>query len=166
MTVPDPAPARSFTFAWTLDATRDRVFRAWTDPAHLSWFYNPEQPLPAEPIELDLRVGGAWRQMMVIDADTRYVTGGIYREIVLDERIVFAWGAVGGWPRLDPDDLDSAPQVTVTLAAIGPRTELTVQMTLPATLVDDGLPSWWKYAEIGWRQTVDRLSASRELVAA
>jgi len=155
-----PVTTRSFTFAWTLDASRERVFRAWTDPAQLGWFFNPEQPLPAEPIELDLRVGGTWRQLMVIDAETRYFTGGVYRDIARDERLVFAWGAEDGWPKLDPDDLDAAPQVTVTFRAIGDRTELTVLMTLPANLPDDGVPGWWKYAEHGWRETVDRLAAS------
>ena len=51
---------------------RAEVFRAWTDPEHLGWFYNPDNPIPAEPIELDLRVGGAWRQLMVIDRSTIY----------------------------------------------------------------------------------------------
>ena len=164
MTVPDTATARSFSFGWTLDAPREQVFRAWTDPARLGWFYNPDQPIPDEPIELDLRVGGAWRQMMVIDPDTRYVTGGVYREIVGDERLVFAWGATDGWPKLDPADLDAGPQVTVTFAAVGGRTELTVRMDMPATMADDGVPSWWKYAEVGWRVTVDRLAASPELL--
>jgi hypothetical protein len=38
------------------------VFRVSTDPDHLDWFYNDAFPAPTEPIELDLRVGGAWRQ--------------------------------------------------------------------------------------------------------
>ena len=52
---------------------------------------------------------------MVIDRSTVYFTGGVYREIVPDEKLVFAWGATDGWPKLDPDRLDDSPQVTVTL---------------------------------------------------
>ena len=74
---------------------------AWTDPDQLEWYYNPAQPIPDEPIELDLRVGGVWRQRMVIDEDTAYYTGGVYREIVPGRSLVFAWGATGGWPALD-----------------------------------------------------------------
>jgi hypothetical protein len=33
--------------------------------------------MPSEPIELDLRVSGVWRQRMVVDADTGYYTGGV-----------------------------------------------------------------------------------------
>jgi uncharacterized protein YndB with AHSA1/START domain len=41
----------------------------------------------------------------------------VYREIVPDEKLVFAWGATDGWPKLDPDRLHDSPQVTVTLRA-------------------------------------------------
>ena len=68
----DTAVTHSFTLDWVLDASPAEVFRAWTDPEHLGWFYNPDNPIPAEPIELDLRVGGAWRQLMVIDESTTY----------------------------------------------------------------------------------------------
>ena len=46
---------REFTLTWTLDAPRAQVFRAWTDPDHLQWYYNAGQPIPDEPIEVDLR---------------------------------------------------------------------------------------------------------------
>jgi len=38
---------RQFTLTWTLDAPPPDVFRAWTDPAYLDWFYNDAQPRPA-----------------------------------------------------------------------------------------------------------------------
>ena len=140
---------RDFTLTWTLDASPTDAFRAWTDPGHLGWYYNDEQPIPDEPIELDLRVGGAWRQMMVIDEDTRYHTGGVYREIVPGRRLVFAWGATDGWP-----------QVTVTFSETGDGTELVLHVALPASMPDDGVPGWWSFVENGWRDTVDRLAAS------
>lgn len=87
---------RSFTLTRILDAPPAHVFRAWTDPARLGWFADPRQPMPDDPIEVDLKVGGTWRQRMVAPDATVYTTGGIYREIVPDERLVFAWGAVDG----------------------------------------------------------------------
>jgi hypothetical protein len=36
--------------------------------------------------------------------------------------LVFAWGAVDGWPELDPARLDDNPLVTVTLAPAGEGT--------------------------------------------
>jgi uncharacterized protein YndB with AHSA1/START domain len=150
---------RDFTLTWTLHAPREDVFRAWTDPDQLDWYYNDQQPIPSEPIELDLRVGGAWRQKMVVDEETSYVTGGVYREIVPDEKLVFSWGATDGWPKLDPDRLDESPLVTVTLVQSGGTTVMTVRVQLPANLPDDGVPHWWPMVRNGMRDTVDRLAA-------
>ena len=151
--------SNAFTLTWMLDAAPADVFRAWTDPEHLHWFYNDTKPTPSEPIELDLRVGGAWRQYMVIDEGTAYFTGGVYLEIVPNERLVFAWGATDGWPKLDPDRLGDSPIVTVALDRVGERTELTVHVELPPDAADDGLQQWWSMIHDGWRDTVDRLAA-------
>jgi uncharacterized protein YndB with AHSA1/START domain len=157
-TVPEQ---RSFTLSWTLDASRAEVFRAWTDPNHLDWFYNDNKPIPSEPIELDLRVGGVWRQQMVISESTSYVTGGVYREIVPDEKLVFAWGATDGWPELDPARLDDSPQVSVLLTAAGGRTEMMVTVELPASLSEEQVQEWWSLGiRDGWRQTVNRLATA------
>jgi uncharacterized protein YndB with AHSA1/START domain len=151
---------RDFTLTWTLESSPAEVFQAWTDPDRLDWFYNDNQPIPSEPIELDLRIGGVWRQTMVIDQSTAYVTGGVYREIVPDEKLIFAWGATDGWPELDQDHLDDSPLVTVTFSAVGGRTEMTVHVELPASLSDDRVQEWWSLGiRDGWRDTVDRLAA-------
>jgi uncharacterized protein YndB with AHSA1/START domain len=160
MTTMDRAQ-RDFTLTWMLDAPRSAVFRAWTDPDHLHWFYNDAQPVPSEPIELDLRVGGVWRQQMVVDESTAYVTGGVYREIVPDEKLVFAWGATGGWPELDPDRLFDSPVVTVTLGQASGRTEMTVHVELPESFSEERVQEWWSLGiRGGWRDTVDRLVAA------
>lgn len=154
---------RDFTLTWTLDAPPADIFRAWTDPDHLDWFYNDNHSMPAEPIELDLRVGGVWRQHMIIDETTAYVTGGVYREIVLNEKLVFSWGAAGGWPELDPDQLDDSPLVTVILSQAGGRTEMTVHVELPASLSEDRMPErWFGHIRDGWRDTVNRLAGALE----
>ena len=160
MTDTEPTP-REFTLTWTLDASPAEVFRAWTDPEHLQWFYNDNNPIPPDPIELDLRVGGAWRQRMVISETTNYITGGVYREIVSDEKLVFTWGAVGGWPELDLDRLDESPLVVVTLTPIGEGTEMRVRVELPESLSEEGVREWFAMGiRDGMRQTVDRLAAA------
>jgi len=158
MTSADQTP-RSFTLTWILDAPPETVFGAWTDPDRLGWWYNDQQPVPDEPIELDLRVGGVWRQMMVIDGETSYFTGGVYREIVPNERLVFAWGATDGWPQLDADNLDESPQVSLNLKQTESGTKMTLHVELPANLPDDGVPGWWPMVRGGWQDTVDRLAA-------
>ena len=150
---------RNFTLTWTLESPPADVFRAWTDPDQLDWFYNDQQPIPSDPIELDLRVGGVWRQKMVIDHDTAYFTGGVYREIVEDEKLVFTWGATDGWPELDLERLDDSPLITVTFVETGSGTHLSVRVEVPETLVDDHKPGWWSMVQDGMRDTVDRLAA-------
>jgi uncharacterized protein YndB with AHSA1/START domain len=158
--VTDKDSTRGFTLSWTLDSPPAEVFRAWTEPDRLGWFYNDTRPIPSEPIELDLRIGGVWRQYMVINDDTAYFTGGVYREIVPDERLVFAWGATDGWPKLDPDRLDESPHVTVTLARAGGSTEMTVHVELPASLSREEVEEWLSLGiRNGWQDTVDRLAA-------
>jgi uncharacterized protein YndB with AHSA1/START domain len=152
---------RDFTLTWMLDAPPAHVFRAWSDPDHLGWYYNPAHPVPSDPIELDLRVGGVWRQLMIIDEEKEFFTGGIYREIVPGEKLVFAWGATDGWPKLDPDDLDEAPQVTVLVRPAGDGTELILTVELPASLSEDAVQEWLSMGiRNGWQDTVDRLAAA------
>ncbi|MGC5172401.1 SRPBCC family protein [Microbacterium sp. DT81.1] len=140
------------------DAPPSAVFRAWTDPDHLGWFLNPEQPRPEQPIEVDLRVGGAWRVPMVIDAQTAYTTGGIYLELERDRRIVFAWGAVDGWPELDPEDLGAGPVGTVELVDAGGGTDATFSLTLPDHLSEAAAQRWLDLGiREGWTMTIARL---------
>lgn len=164
---------RGFTLTRGVDAPRSAVFQAWTDPAHLGWFFNPAQPRPTEPIDVDLTVGGAWRQRMVIDPSTSYVTGGVYREIAPVERLAFYWGAVGGWPELDRERLDDSPLVTVVLGDGEDQTYLVFSVALPDSWPEDRLRMWETDGpRQGWSQTLDRLvdsfavSADREQRAA
>jgi uncharacterized protein YndB with AHSA1/START domain len=141
----------SITLHRIVTAERELVYRAWTDPAELEWYLNPDNE-SFEPIEVDLRVGGIWTIDMFISDETRYATGGLYLELIPPERIVFAFGAVDGWPELDPDNLADVPTVTITLADVGTSTDLTLHMTYPERFA--GITP---QMEAGWGDTIDRL---------
>jgi uncharacterized protein YndB with AHSA1/START domain len=48
------------------DAPREAVWEAWTDPDQVARWFGPEgYEVPRESVDIDLRVGGAWRLMMV-----------------------------------------------------------------------------------------------------
>jgi uncharacterized protein YndB with AHSA1/START domain len=162
-TANDTAGRTGFTLTWRFDAPRRSVFRAWTDPAHLGWFFNDEQPVPAEPIELDLRVGGVWRQMMVYSPDDRKYAGGVYREIVPDEVLEFVFGAIGGWPDLSGDGLDTAPIVRLEFAdAADGGTDLTLRTWIRQEGDEQSLRELLAAMRAGWTQTVARLGATLE----
>jgi uncharacterized protein YndB with AHSA1/START domain len=70
------------------DAPRKLVFDAWTKPELVRrWLLGP--PGWTMPVcEIDLRVGGAYRFEWLGQDGTRMGMGGVYREIVIPERIV------------------------------------------------------------------------------
>ena len=69
------------------DAPKHLVYKAWTTPEliKLWWSGNRGEMTIAE---IDLRVGGAWRYVMVTDGGSEVAFHGEYREIVPNERIV------------------------------------------------------------------------------
>jgi uncharacterized protein YndB with AHSA1/START domain len=108
MTDGTAADGRGFTLTRHIPAPRTAVFAAWTQPDKLGWFSLAPDGVDDE-ASVDLRPGGVWRvHLYEGGGSTRhYYTGGIYTEVVPDERLTFAHGAVDGWPEIDPDDLDT-----------------------------------------------------------
>ena len=69
------------------DAPRHLVYQAWTTPDLVRRWWNARRG-EVTIAEIDLRVGGAWRWVMVTDAGFEVAFHGEYREIVPNERIV------------------------------------------------------------------------------
>ena len=69
------------------DAPRELVFKAWTTPELVRrwWHANRGEMTVAE---IDLRVGGRWRYVMVAEDGFEVAFHGEYREIVPNERLV------------------------------------------------------------------------------
>jgi uncharacterized protein YndB with AHSA1/START domain len=150
---------RGFTLTRKVNAPRAQVFQAWTEPGHLLWFFNGRMPASG-PIEVDLRVGGVWRQTMTVDARTSYVTGGMYREVSPPGHLAFYWGASGGWPSLDSAHPERSPLATLTFNEVGGQTELLFGLQLPEGLPDEAVRDWFATGmQDGWSQTLDRLVA-------
>jgi uncharacterized protein YndB with AHSA1/START domain len=148
--------SEGFTLSRKIAAPPETAFRAWTSPADLRWFDSGNAPADEEPtpIEVDLRVGGAWRQLMVVDDDTRYITGGIYREIEPGRRLVFTWGAIGGWPEIDPAHPEGEHRVTVEFTDDDDGGTL---LTHTHKFLVDVSDETAQQMRAGWGQTLDRL---------
>lgn len=95
---------KGFTLARTFAATPEEVWSAWTNPDEAAQWFHPEgASTPRESVEMDVRVGGRYTYTMVNDTDgTRYVTGGVYREVSPYERLAFTWGDPLGDPENTP----------------------------------------------------------------
>lgn len=152
---------RQFAMVRRYNAPRELVFRAWTDPEQLDWFAGTTPESRRGQASVDLRVGGEWRVHLVEGGGSgrTYVTGGVYVEVREPEKLVFRWGAVDGWPRLDPERPDDALLVTVRLEERDGVTEMSFHVEMPGHF-DDGEVSRWLAMGIvdGWAQTIDRLA--------
>ena len=69
------------------DAPKDLVYRAWTTPELVKRWWSGQRGKTTL-VEIDLRVGGKWRYLMVADGGFEVGFHGEYREIVPNERIV------------------------------------------------------------------------------
>jgi uncharacterized protein YndB with AHSA1/START domain len=134
------------------DASRELVWRAWTEPQHMAKWFGPEDfTIPT--CELDVRIGGVLRLTMRAPDGQDYPMKGVFREVVKPERLVFTNIAI------DKDGNHLLEGVTtVTFEDIGGKTK----MTLDAHAV--GLvpqaPSMLAGMEAGWTGSFDKLAAA------
>lgn len=68
-------------------APKHLVYRAWTTPDLVRRWWSGDRG-EVTSIDIDLRVGGAWRYVMVAHGGFEVAFHGEYREIVPNERIV------------------------------------------------------------------------------
>lgn len=80
--------AREIVTTRVVDAPRDRVFGAWTNPDQLARWWGPEE-FTNTFCEFDLRPGGAWRFVMRAPDGIEYQNESVFVEIAAPERIVF-----------------------------------------------------------------------------
>ena len=73
-------------------ASRERVFRAWTDPEQLEKWFAVAEGYTTPIADVDLRVGGSYRLGMQPPGDDGVlIVGGIYQQILPPEKLVFTW---------------------------------------------------------------------------
>ena len=76
-----------FLITREFDAPRHLVYKAWTTPELVKrWWSGGHGEVTIA--EIDLRVGGTWRYVMVANEGFEVGFHGEYREIVPDERII------------------------------------------------------------------------------
>ena len=90
-----PAPFE-LSISRVIDAPRQKIFRAWTEPALLVQWWGPHGMTTPE-CEMDLWVGGQFRTLMRAPDGSEYPTLGVFLEIVAPRRLVFTDAFVPGW---------------------------------------------------------------------
>jgi uncharacterized protein YndB with AHSA1/START domain len=102
------------------EAPKHLVYKAWTTPELVKRWWNAKRG-EVTFAEIDLRVGGRWRYVMVICDGVEVGFHGEYREIVPNERIVTT-EVFEGMPAGAPDE---GTLNTVTFTEVAGRTTLT-----------------------------------------
>jgi uncharacterized protein YndB with AHSA1/START domain len=127
----------------TFQASRERVFRAWTTPEEIKRWKGPgERTTPVA--EVDLRVGGAYRVHMRSPDGSEMRLVGVYREVDPPKKLVYTWG----W-ETNPEMGETL--VTVEFLERGRATEVVLKHELfPADDVRD-------QHEQGWHGSLDKL---------
>jgi uncharacterized protein YndB with AHSA1/START domain len=99
------------------DAPKHLVYKAWTTPELVKRWWSARRG-EVTIAEIDLRVGGVWRFVMMADGGFEVAFHGEYREVVPNERIV-STEVYEGMPEAEAVN-------TLTLTEVDGRTTLTI----------------------------------------
>ena len=132
------------------DAPKRLVYQAWTTPDLVKRWWSGDMGTMTS-VEIDLRVGGRWRYVMVTDDGFEVAFNGEYREIVPNERIVTTEVYEGA----PADSFTEPPLNIITFTEAAGRTTLTLlaqtwTKELRDTVINSGM-------EVGMQQAWDRL---------
>ena len=137
------------------DAPKHLVYKAYTTPELVKRWWSGQMG-EVTLAEIDLRVGGKWRWVMVTGEGFEVAFHGEYQEIVPDERLVSTEIYE------IPDQGDSPPTInTATFTETDGRTTLTVLVECPSkelrdTIIDSGMESGMQ----GSYDALERVAAS------
>ncbi|WP_254532855.1 SRPBCC domain-containing protein [Natrinema gelatinilyticum] len=137
---------RHMTVRRTFDASRERVWDAWTDSDQIDQWWGPDG-FTTTTDEMDATPGGVWEFEMIGPDGEEYPNRIVYDEVERPERLAYTHGS--------PDDPEMF-RVTVTFdERAGNTTELTMESRYPsAEDLDDALEFG---ADEGAAQTLGRL---------
>ena len=82
----------SLTLKRRFNASTEKVYAAWAEPEKLvQWFGPAKVKAGSIKAEMDVRVGGRYRISFMQESGEYSEVGGIYREVVPNQRLVFTW---------------------------------------------------------------------------
>jgi len=116
------ASDRELVLTALIDAPREKVFRAWTDPTIITQWFTP-QPWKTVSAKIDLRAGGSNTIVMADPNGNEFPNRGVYLEVIPNEKFVFTDAYTEAW---EPSDRPFFTCV-VTLEDEGGKTRYTVR---------------------------------------
>jgi uncharacterized protein YndB with AHSA1/START domain len=118
MPAPDTRALHTLRLTRAFNASRERVWRAWTDPEALKMWWGPRE-FDCTDAQSDLRVGGKYRiTIRHKEKGEVFIAYGEYKEVAPPSRLVYTWR----WEQWD--DAMWETLVTVEFRERGGSTEL------------------------------------------
>jgi uncharacterized protein YndB with AHSA1/START domain len=90
------AEGRDLILTRVIDAPREKVFEAWTNPELLKKWFAP-LPWTTPLVETDVRAGGSSLMVMRGPDGNEFPNRGVYLEVVENERLVFTNAYTKAW---------------------------------------------------------------------
>jgi len=143
---------RELVLTRLIDAPRDKLFRAWTEPKLIKQWFAP-LPWTISAVELDLRPGGSSLFVMRDPDGNEFPNPGIYLEVVKNERLVFTDAFTRAW---EPSEKPFMTAI-VTFEDEGGKTRYTARAR-HWTVADREAHEKMGFHE-GWGQCADQLAA-------
>lgn len=110
---------RDLILTRVINASPEKVFNAWTDPALLKQWFAP-LPWTASKVENDVRVGGSNLIAMRSPDGTEFPGHGVYLEVIKNQRLVITDAFTKAW---EPSDKPFMVVMVVTFEAQGEKTK-------------------------------------------
>lgn len=105
------------TLTRLIDATPDKLFRAWTEPELIKQWFTP-RPWTTPVVETDVRPGGSSYILMRGPNGEEFPNRGVYLEVVRNERLVFTDAYTRAWEPAEKPFMTGI----ITFAAEGGKT--------------------------------------------
>ncbi len=148
----NPASDRELVLTRLIDAPREKLFRAWTEPELLKQWFAP-LPWTTPHAEMDLRPGGSSLIVMRGPDGKEFPNPGVVLEVVKNEKLVFTDAYTKAW------EPSAKPFMTaiITFADEGGKTRYTARV-LHWTAEDRRAHEEMGFHQ-GWGQCADQLAA-------
>lgn len=91
-----PASNRELVLCRIINAPREKLYRAWTEPALLKQWFAPA-PFTTPIVETDVRPGGSSYFVMRDPQGNEYPNRGVYLEVIPNQKIVFTDAYTKAW---------------------------------------------------------------------
>lgn len=147
-----PASDRELVLTRIIDAPREALYRAWTDPALLTQWFAPA-PWTTPHAELDVRPGGASLVVMRSPEGQDMPNRGVYLEVVENQRLVVTDAYSEAWVPSEKPFMT----VILTFEDLGGRTRYTARVR-HWTQADCKAHEEMGFHQ-GWGQCTDQLAA-------